>query len=120
MLNEKKEQTFCEWEDKYADRFTRHIKLAIGEPGKAEQESDIFLSLAIKPTFTRLFEHLAIKLIFNTLSTGTMANIGRIKGNWMIQLDATNKKLVDRATRIIANFSGLSYHEACKEPFKTI
>ena len=49
-----------------------------------------------------------------------MAKIGRIKGNWMIQLDATNKKLVDRATRIIATFSGLAYEDACIELFKTM
>ena len=49
-----------------------------------------------------------------------MARIGRVKGNWMIQLDATNKKLTDRATRIIAHFAGISYEDACVELFKTM
>jgi len=49
-----------------------------------------------------------------------MAKIGRIKGNWMIQLDATNKKLTDRATRVISHFADLPYNDACMELFKTM
>ena len=68
----------------------------------------------------QLFEHLALKLILNTVSTATMAKLGRIRGNWMIQVDATNKKLIDRATRIVADLAGISYDAACYELHLTI
>ncbi|MEA1878727.1 MAG: sugar phosphate isomerase [Bacteroidota bacterium] len=82
--------------------------------------SGISIPLDLPESPINLFEHLAIKLIFNTTSTGAMAKLGRIRGNWMIQVDATNKKLIDRATRIIQHFSGLSYNESCLELHKTI
>ena len=64
---------------------------------------------------TRLFHHLAMKLIFNTASTASMGILGRIRGNWMIQVDPTNKKLVDRGSRLISHLAGISYEEACTE-----
>lgn len=60
-----------------------------------------------------LFHHLAVKLVFNTFSTTSMALLGRIHGNWMIQLNPTNKKLIDRGTRIIAHLASIEYTEAC-------
>lgn len=85
-----------------------------------EKVNGISIPLDFPESQINLFEHLAIKLIFNTTSTGAMAKLGRIRGNWMIQVDATNKKLIDRATRIIQHFSGLSYNESCQELHKTI
>jgi N-acetylmuramic acid 6-phosphate (MurNAc-6-P) etherase len=38
----------------------------------------------------------------------------------MIQVDATNKKLVDRATRIISALGGIGYDEACIELHRTL
>ena len=67
----------------------------------------------------RLIDHLRMKLIMNTLSTGTMAKLGRIRSNYMIYLDLSNKKLIDRASRIISELCGLSYEEACEELFRT-
>ena len=63
--------------------------------------------------------HLAIKLIFNILSTATMAKMGRVWGNWMIQVLPTNKKLIDRSTRIIANLANIPYEQANLEFFKS-
>ena len=60
-----------------------------------------------------------MKLIMNTVSTGTMAKLGRIRSNYMIHLNISNKKLVDRACRIISELCGLSYEEACLELFRT-
>jgi len=80
----------------------------------------ILIPFRITKTRMNLFEHLVIKLIFNTISTGSMAHLGRVVGNWMIQVDATNKKLIDRATRIIQHFSGKSYEESCIELHMTM
>ena len=95
------------------------IQLFIGKHD-INVEKAISIPVDCHKSKTKLFEHLALKLIFNTTSTATMAKLGRVQGNWMIQVDATNKKLIDRATRIVQHFSGLSYEEACLELHKTI
>ena len=59
-------------------------------------------------------------LTFNLLSTATMAKMGRVWGNWMVQVLPTNKKLIDRSTRIIAFVSGLSYEKANEEFFYSL
>lgn len=71
------------------------------------------------PTRFRMTEHLRMKLIMNTLSTGCMAKLGRIRSNYMIYLNISNKKLIDRSCRIISELCGLSYEEACYELFRT-
>lgn len=66
-----------------------------------------------------LWDHLAVKLTLNTLSTATMARLKRVAGNWMIHVETTNKKLIDRGTRLAAGLCGMSYEEACYELHKT-
>jgi len=67
-----------------------------------------------------LWQHLAVKLIFNTVSTASMGIMGRIRGNWMVQVDPTNKKLIDRSSRIISHLAGIPYEEACEEIFLSL
>lgn len=74
-------------------------------------------AVGIKPqeTFMDIFEHLSIKLMLNTLSTGVMACMGKIHGNWMTCLAMSNKKLVDRGARIISQICNLPYEQALEE-----
>ena len=65
-------------------------------------------------------KHMAVKLVLNTVSTGTMAVLGRITGNWMSWVDATNKKLIDRATRLIMEIGGMDYQTACMKVFEAM
>jgi N-acetylmuramic acid 6-phosphate etherase len=62
----------------------------------------------------RLWEHLAIKLILNTISTATMVHMGRVVGNAMVWVSPSNKKLIDRGTRLISLSTGYSYERACE------
>jgi N-acetylmuramic acid 6-phosphate etherase len=62
----------------------------------------------------RLWEHLAIKLILNTLSTATMVRLGRVIGNAMVWVSPSNKKLIDRGCRLIAQQTGCTYEHACE------
>ncbi len=78
------------------------------------------IQTGVTPTALRLFEHLALKLVLNVISTGTMVTMGRVSGNWMTWLDVSNKKLIDRGIRIIADQCGLEYRAACYELFKSI
>jgi len=52
------------------------------------------------------------KLILNMISTATMIQLGHIKGNKMIDIQITNKKLEDRACRIIQESLNIDYSEA--------
>jgi len=66
----------------------------------------------------KVFEHLAIKLQWNTISTGTMVCIGRAVGNWMSCVAISNKKLIDRAIRLVSELGDVDYHTACQEIFR--
>ena len=74
----------------------------------------------IPATRLNLFEHLAVKLQWNNISTGTMVRLGRVSGNWMSYVAISNKKLIDRAIRLVAELGGLDYHTACEELFRSV
>lgn len=78
---------------------------------------DAVNSLEFTKTYMDIFEHIAMKITMNTVSTAVMARIGRIWGNFMIYLDISNKKLVDRAARIISELTALPYDKALCELF---
>ena len=67
-----------------------------------------------------LMRHLAVKLFFNTLSTGTMVRLGRVSGNWMSFVAPTNKKLIDRAARLISDLGHVDYRTACELLFEAM
>jgi len=81
---------------------------------------EIHIPVSVPRTIMDLMTHLLVKVSFNILSTGTMAKIGRVWSNWMIQVFPTNKKLIDRSTRIIANLANIPYETAIEEFFKTM
>lgn len=66
-------------------------------------------------TLLDIFEHLQIKLVMNTVSTASMALMGRISGNYMTYVAMSNKKLVDRGARIISDLCEISYADALRE-----
>lgn len=67
-----------------------------------------------------LMRHIALKLVLNTISTGAMALLGRISGNWMSWVDCTNKKLLDRGTRLLVELAGVDYRTACESLFEAV
>ena len=52
------------------------------------------------------------KLICNMISTSVMIQMGRVKGNKMVNMQLTNQKLVDRGTRWLVEEQKLPYDEA--------
>ena len=52
------------------------------------------------------------KLICNMISTSVMIQMGRVKGNKMVNMQLTNQKLVDRGTRWLVEELKLPYEEA--------
>lgn len=63
---------------------------------------------------TRMKSGTAQKLVLNMLTTTTMVRLGKTYENMMIDLQMTNKKLVERAKRIVMTITGLDYDEADK------
>lgn len=60
------------------------------------------------------------KMLLNALSTCTMVRLGRVMGNYMIWVVASNLKLIDRATRYIVKLTGLGYEDANRLLFEVI
>lgn len=61
---------------------------------------------------TRLKSGTAQKLVLNMLSTGTMIKLGKVYGNLMVDVRATNEKLVERAKRIVCEATGVEKSQA--------
>ena len=52
------------------------------------------------------------KLVLNMLSTCVMIRLGKVYGNLMVDVQATNQKLVSRAVRIVCTAAGVDEAEA--------
>lgn len=63
---------------------------------------------------TRMKAGTATKLVLNMITTGAMIRLGKTYGNLMVDLRATNNKLVDRSERIVSEVCGVSREEARK------
>lgn len=57
---------------------------------------------------TRMKAGTAQKLVLNMLTTSVMIQLGRVKGNKMVDMQLTNNKLVDRGTRMVMKETGLN------------
>jgi len=57
---------------------------------------------------TRMKAGTATKLVLNTLTTGAMIRLGKVYGNLMVDLRATNEKLRDRSVRIVMEMTQLN------------
>lgn len=61
---------------------------------------------------TRLKSGTAQKLVLNMISTGAMVKFGKVYQNLMVDMQATNVKLVDRACRMVMEATGAGREEA--------
>ncbi|TND08325.1 MAG: N-acetylmuramic acid 6-phosphate etherase [Bacteroidetes bacterium] len=72
--------------------------------------------VAVGPEFvtgsTRMKSGTAQKLVLNMISTTVMIQLGRVKGNRMVDMQLSNNKLIDRGTRMVMEATGLSYEAA--------
>jgi N-acetylmuramic acid 6-phosphate etherase len=77
---------------------------------------DIPIEAIVGPEFvtgsTRMKSGTAQKLILNMVTTTLMIQMGRVKGNKMVNMQLTNKKLVERGTRMIMDELGYSSEKA--------
>lgn len=80
------------------------------------QEAQVAISPVVGPEAltgsTRLKSGTAQKLVLNMISTGAMVKSGKVYQNLMVDVKATNEKLVDRACRIVVEATGAPRAEA--------
>lgn len=79
-------------------------------------EADIRIEVIVGPEYvtgsTRMKSGTAQKMILNMITTATMIKLRRVKGNRMVNMQLTNKKLIDRGTRMIMEELDLPYNQA--------
>ena len=63
---------------------------------------------------TRMKSGTAQKLILNTISTGIMIKMNKTYSNFMVDIKATNLKLIERATKMVQKLTDLDYDDAKK------
>ncbi len=73
---------------------------------------DLAVGAEILTGSTRLKAGTATKIALNIISTGAMVALGKVRGNFMIDLNTTSSKLRDRATRMVAELMELDYNSA--------
>lgn len=76
------------------------------------------IEVVVGPEFvtgsSRMKAGTAQKLVLNMISTATMIQLGRVKGNKMVDMQLSNVKLIDRGVRMIMGEIPVTYEEAEK------
>jgi N-acetylmuramic acid 6-phosphate etherase len=78
--------------------------------------ADFPIEVVVGPEFvtgsTRMKSGTAQKLVLNMLSTSVMIRMGRVRGNKMVDMQLSNRKLVHRGTTMVMQQTGLSKEQA--------
>src|SRR5688500_8485312 len=99
-----------------AERKAKTVFFSCVQPVPTEPKVDVVIRPLTGPEVltgsTRLKAGTATKLVLNQITTLAMVRLGKVYENLMVDLRATNTKLVDRATRMISTLTGASRAEA--------
>ncbi|UTW66299.1 N-acetylmuramic acid 6-phosphate etherase [bacterium SCSIO 12643] len=80
------------------------------------QEAKFPIEIEVGPEFvtgsTRMKSGTSQKLALNMISTTIMIQLGRVKGNRMVDMQLSNNKLVDRGTLMVQNALNIDYQTA--------
>ena len=78
--------------------------------------ADFPIEVIVGPEFvtgsTRMKAGTAQKLVLNMISTTVMIQLGKVKGNKMVDMQLSNNKLVDRGAKMIMKELGINYEKA--------
>jgi N-acetylmuramic acid 6-phosphate etherase len=96
----------------------RTVLLTCNPSGSLAPVADVLIAPVPGPEVlagsTRLKAGTAIKLVLNTLTTASMARLGRVYGNRMVDLQPRSRKLRARAVRLVAEIAGVSRPRAAR------
>lgn len=80
------------------------------------QEVAFPIEVIVGPEFvtgsTRMKSGTAQKLVLNMISTSLMIRLGRVKGNKMVDMQLTNKKLLNRGIKMLSEELNIETHKA--------
>ncbi len=80
------------------------------------KEAEFPIALVVGPEFvtgsTRMKAGTAQKLVLNMISTAVMIKLGRVKGNKMVHMQLSNKKLVNRGVLMLMEELRIDYNAA--------
>lgn len=110
----------CSYAKSHIGHYDTASTICIGANRETKDESDYSICCELSQSPLELWTHLAIKLVLNTISSATMARMNRVLGNWMVCAAASNKKLLDRGIRLVAEMTGLDYAAACDVYFDSL
>jgi N-acetylmuramic acid 6-phosphate etherase len=92
------------------------IGLCTNAHSKLEKICDVCIAPEVGPEVisgsTRMKSGTAQKMVLNMLTTCSMIKLGKVYGNLMVDLKASNKKLEDRAKRLIVHATGIDERRA--------
>lgn len=95
---------------------TPTIGLACNDPAPLLAAVDVPIGVVVGSEIlagsTRLKAGTAQKLVLNMISTATFAQMGKVYGNWMVDVQVTNEKLAQRATHIIQQIAEVDEERA--------
>lgn len=78
---------------------------------KIAEEAEYPIEIVVGPEYvtgsTRMKSGTAQKLALNMISTTVMIQLGRVKGNKMVDMQMTNEKLVNRAINMVVEATGI-------------
>ena len=104
------DQGFASW----SSHFAKTAAIAVGPAQPDRPVQDLFhIGCELPASPLDLWQRLAVKLVLNLMSTATMARMGRVEGNYMSRVETTNKKLIDRGTRLVSYLADVDYETAC-------
>ncbi len=83
-------------------------------PAEIDHQIELIVGPEVVTGSTRLKAGTATKLALNMLTTITMVQLGKVWGNLMVDLRASNEKLKDRAIRIICSQTDLDRPKAAE------
>lgn len=90
------------------------ITCNVGSP--LAQTAKFPIEVVVGPEFvtgsSRMKAGTAQKLVLNMISTAAMIQLGKVKGNKMVDMQLSNDKLVDRGVKMIMGEIPVSYEEA--------
>jgi N-acetylmuramic acid 6-phosphate etherase len=105
------------------------VGLACNRDSLLRSRSDISIIPVVGPEVlsgsTRMKAGTATKMVLNMLTTGAMVLLGKTYGNLMVDMNASNSKLLERAKRIVCTLTELlpeqaaSLLETCNGEVKT-
>lgn len=97
-------------------RGARTLFLTTNPRSTLDLEVDVAICPVVGPEAvmgsTRMKSGTAQKLVLNMITTAAMVRMGKVYGNMMVDLMATNSKLRERSKRTIMMVTGVGYDEA--------